>query len=69
VQAYGFRLPLEEKILQGFKIRTCVAMLLFCANSSALTQGSPSLITDDTGTSGNNNFYVGVKAEKGACRG
>jgi hypothetical protein len=60
MQACDFCLLLEEKIPQGLKIWTCVAMLFFCASSSALAQGSPPLITDDTGTPGNNKWEINV---------
>jgi hypothetical protein len=60
MQAYGFFLRFEGKMLQGLKTWSCVAMLLMCAFSSAWAQGGPPLITDDTGTPGNNNWEINV---------
>jgi hypothetical protein len=60
MQALSFRMLPEKKILQGFKAWVCVAMLLVSTSSAAWAQGSPPLITDDTGTPGNNKWEINV---------
>ena len=60
MQARDFCLLPKETVLQGLKAGVCIVALLVCASSSVWAQGSPPLITDDTGTPGNNLWEINV---------